>query len=185
VADLIAYLRKTLGPVPPSVLTLFEDDRAFIAALSQGSGTATLDTGDKFTGTAALRVTPLQRHSPRIPGWNYRIREKPAPGEFRYIRLAWKTRGGSGVLIELAADGNWPPADKALRRYYSGKNTTDWEATEVSDQAPTQWSVVTRDLWKDFGNFTLTGIAPTAMRGEALFDRIELLRSLDRVELGK
>ena len=185
VADLIAYLRKTLGPVPPSVLTLFDDDRAFIAALSQGSGTATLDTGDKFTGTAALRVTPLQRHSPRIPGWNYRIRERPAPGEFRYIRLAWKTRGGSGVLIELAADGNWPPADKALRRYYSGKNTTDWEATEVSDQAPTQWSVVTRDLWKDFGNFTLTGIAPTAMSGEALFDRIELLRSLDQVELGK
>ena len=42
---------------------------------------------------------------------------------------------------------------------------------------------MTRDLWKDFGNFTLTGIAPTAMGGEALFDRIELLRSLDRVEL--
>lgn len=36
-----------------------------------------------------------------------------------------------------------------------------------------------RDLWRDFGEFTLTGFAPTAMGGPALFDRIELLQSLD------
>jgi hypothetical protein len=34
-------------------------------------------------------------------------------------------------------------------------------------------------LWSDFGELTLTGIAPTAMGGPALFDRIELLRTLD------
>jgi hypothetical protein len=39
--------------------------------------------------------------------------------------------------------------------------------------------VVTRDLWKDFGDFTLTGIAPTAMGGPVWFDRIELLRSAE------
>jgi hypothetical protein len=32
-------------------------------------------------------------------------------------------------------------------------------------------STVTVDLWSDFGEFTLTGIAPTAMGGPALFDR--------------
>jgi putative heme-binding domain-containing protein len=181
VADLIAYLRKTLGPASPAAFTLFEDDPAFIAALNQGSGTATLDTRDKFSGAAALRVTPPQRYSPRISGWEYRIREQPAAGEFRYIRLAWKTRG-SGAMIELADNGDWPPADSTLRRYYSGENTTNWKATKVSDRAPTQWSVVTRDLWKDFGDFTLTGIAPTAMGGETLFDRIELLRWPDRGE---
>jgi len=37
--------------------------------------------------------------------------------------------------------------------------------------------VITQDLWKDFGNLTLTGIAPTALGGAAWFDRIELLRS--------
>ena len=42
--------------------------------------------------------------------------------------------------------------------------------------------VVTCDLWKDFGSFTLTGIAPTAMGGEAFFDRIELARSLGDLE---
>ena len=81
-------------------------------------------------------------------------------------------------MIELADDGRWPSASKPLRRYYSGKNTTSWEATQISSQAPTEWTIVTRDLWKDFGDFTLTGIAPTAMGGEVLFDRIELLRSL-------
>ncbi len=178
VADVIAYLRKTLGPAPPPSLTLFEDDPAFLAALNEGGGTVSLSTDDKFSGDAALRVTPLQRHSPRIAGWQFRIRENPGPDEFRYLRLAWKTQGGAGALVELAADGGWPPADKPLRRYYSGKNTTAWQATEVSASVPTEWTVVTRDLWKDFGEFTLTGIAPTSLGGPVLFDRIELLRSL-------
>ena len=45
--------------------------------------------------------------------------------------------------------------------------------------APDQWVVVTRDLWKEFGPMKLTGIAPTAMGGDAYFDRIELLASLE------
>jgi hypothetical protein len=32
-------------------------------------------------------------------------------------------------------------------------------------------------LWADFGDFTLTGIAPTAIGGPALFDRVELLQN--------
>ena len=51
----------------------------------------------------------------------------------------------------------------------------------MSPEVPKDWTVVTVDLWKDCGPFTLTGIAPTAMGGKAKFDRIELLRSLDDV----
>ena len=32
-------------------------------------------------------------------------------------------------------------------------------------------------MWKEFGDFTLTGIAPTALDGPAWFDKIELLRA--------
>ena len=85
----------------------------------------------------------------------------------------------------MAAEGTWPPADRPLRRYYSGKNTTGWEAVQVAAEVPGQWAIVTRDLWKDFGEFMLTGIAPTAIGGEASFDRIELLRSLDEVRPGQ
>ena len=42
--------------------------------------------------------------------------------------------------------------------------------------------MVTLDLWKDNGAFTLTGIAPTAIGGVALFDRIELLRDVAVIE---
>jgi len=177
--DLIGYLREVLGPLLPSAVTLFDDERSFAEILSEGEGTVAIRTDDCFSGAASLAVTPPQCWSLRIPGWEYPIVENPALGQFRYLRFAWKSRGGQGVMIELAADGKWPPAEKPLRRYYAGKNTTDWQALEVSPQVPTQWVVVTRDLWQDFGPFTLTGIAPTAMGGEALFDRIQLLRTLD------
>ena len=79
-------------------------------------------------------------------------------------------------MLEFAADGTWPPAEKPLRRYHAGKNTSGWQSVEVALHPPREWTVVTRDLWKDFGNFTLTGLAPTAMGGPALFDRIELFQ---------
>ncbi len=184
-ADLIAYLREAFGPVPPPAVTLFDDDSAFASLLGEGNGTAAIYSADRLFGTACLRVTPPQRFSPKIPAWQYRIAENPGPGEFRYIRFAWKSRGGEGIMIELASDGQWPPPDKPLWRYCAGRNTSGWAAVEVSPQAPGDWTIVTRDLWKDFGAFTVTGIAPTAMGGEAFFDRIELLRSLDAVTPGK
>jgi hypothetical protein len=36
---------------------------------------------------------------------------------------------------------------------------------------PTDWTAVTVDLWKDGGDFTLTGIGMSALGGPALFDR--------------
>src|SRR5439155_758645 len=59
------------------------------------------------------------------------------------------------------------------------------EAREVSPAAPREWRVVTFDLWKDCGAFTLTGIAPTAMGGTVFFDRIELLRDLADAATGQ
>ncbi len=176
--DLIAYLRQAFGPQLPALVMLFDDDPTFVDLLNQGEGRAALDTADRFAGQASLRMSPPQRFSLQIPGWQYRIVEHPAPGEYRYLRFAWKSCGGTGVMIELAGDGKWPPADKPLWRYYSGQNTTGWAARQAAADAPQQWAEVTCDLWKDFGPFTLTGIAPTALGGDALFDRIELLREL-------
>ncbi|MFO0915374.1 MAG: PVC-type heme-binding CxxCH protein [Pirellulales bacterium] len=168
-ADVIAWLRT-----PGSQLTLFDDNQSFVDALTQGGGTAELISDDAATGRASLRLTPLQRHAPRIPGWEFRIREKPAPGEYRYLRFSWKGPRARGVMLELADNGAWPPADQAVRRYVAGENSTPWQAVRVAEQSPAEWTTVTRDLWSDFGDFTLTGIAPTTMGGPALFDRIEL-----------
>jgi hypothetical protein len=157
---------------------LFEDDAAFPSLLTEGDGRAEIETTDRFSGRISLAVSPPQRYSGRIPGWEFPIRENPRPGEFRYLRFAWKQRAGHGAMLELADDGRWPPPEAPRRRYFSGKNTTGWAAICVADLPPTEWTVVSRDLWADFGDFTLTGLAPTAMGGEVLFDRIELLQTL-------
>lgn len=171
VADLIAWIRQ-----PGSRRVLFDDDPEFVQLLVDGQGRATLELGDRHRGTAALRVTPPQRYSSRIPNWTFEIREKPKLGQFRYLRFAWKAVGAKGLMIELANRGSWPPAKQPQFRYFAGGNTTGWQATRVSDEAPDEWQVITRDLWKDFGDCTITGIAPTAIGGAALFDAIELLR---------
>jgi putative heme-binding domain-containing protein len=183
-ADLLGFLRSASGPLTVPGVILFDDGPEFVAALTNGAGTAELCSEQPYSGTECLRITPLQRHSPNITGWNYRIVENPIADDdqqaesFRYLRLAWKA-DGDGVMIELAADGHWPPAQEPTRRYYSGANTTGWKAKKVAEAAPRQWTTTTVDLWKDFGEFTLTGIAPTAIGGVAYFDRIELLKALD------
>lgn len=183
VADLFGYLREALGPVPPPGRILFDDEPDFVHQLREGDGTARLITTDRFSGAAALAITPPQKFSPQIADWKFPIRERPGPDEYRYLRFAWKTRG-AGVMLELAADGKWPPANQPTRRYFSGANTTGWQARQLSPAPPTEWTEVIVDLWQDFGDFTLTGLAPTAMGDEARFDRIELLKKVSGTFMG-
>ena len=180
-ANLLAYLRQEFGPGAPAGVTLFDDEPEFVESLVHGRGKAVLDLEDRQSGNAALRVTGMQRYAPQIPGWEYRIVESPRQGEFRYLRMAWRVKSGNGVGVELADAGNWGPAESRARRYYSGQNTAPWQAQQITAEVPHEWTVVTLDLWEDNGEFTLTGMAPTAMGGEAVFDRIELLRTLDQI----
>jgi hypothetical protein len=175
-ANVIAWLRQ-----PDENVVLVDDNMDLISMLNEGAGKAEFESTDVHAGRVSLRIMPPQRFSAIIPGWKFPIREKPGLGEYRFLRFAWKAEGGDGIMLELAADGRWPPADKTTRRYFAGHNATGWSAVQVSSTAPTAWTVETRDLWKDFGEFTLTGIAPTASGGPVLFDRIELLRNKEGV----
>lgn len=184
-ADLIGFLNQEAMAGVRERVVLFEDEAEFPGKLPDGSGATTLIEDNPFSGKFAIRLTPFQRHSVRIPGWDYAIREQPKPGEFRFMRFAWKAPEAKGVLVEMADSGRWPPAKKAARRYYSGVNTTEWSAIEVSSMLPSEWTNVTIDLWKDNGDMTLTGIALSALEGDAFFDKIELLRSLRDVAVNK
>jgi putative membrane-bound dehydrogenase-like protein len=177
-AHLLGFLRNTIGSAS-TVALLFEDEPSLTSLLSEGDGLARIDATDPFSGNFALAVSPPQRFSARISGWEFPIREDPGSGEYRYLRYAWKQRTGHGAMLELADDGRWPAADAPRQRYFAGRNTTGWAAICVDETTPVEWTVVQRDLWADFGDFTLTGLAPTAMGGEVLFDRIELLQSLE------
>ncbi len=160
---------------PEPTAVLFEDEPQFLEVLTSGNGKGRIVKEETFRGTSALGIRPLQRDAVKIPNWNFAIREQPQPGEYRYLQLAWKKRGGGSVMIELARDGNWPEAADAKGRYVAGPNTTGWAAASVSDTAPQGWTVATFDLWQDIGDFSLTGIAPTCDGGEeAFFDSMIL-----------
>lgn len=186
--ELLTNWVKSGAAWPEPVAVLFEDEPQFLAALTSGNGKGRINHEDRFAGKSSLGITPLQRDGVKIPGWNYLIREVPKEGEYRYLRLAWKKRGEGGVMIELASNGEWPDAKVARGRYFAGTNTTGWAAISVAPVAPSEWTAVTFDLWKDIGDFTLTGIAPTCDRGEeALFDSIVLgpsVASLDAYRPG-
>lgn len=173
-ADLVAYLKSRPAS---SSLVLFDDDPGFPGLLHDGKGEARLDWRDAASGRASLTISGFQRHSRQLPGWKFAIRENPKESEYRYLRLAMKTRKSKGMMLELAADRSFPPENKPVRTYYAGENKTGWKSNELAAKIPTEWQTFTIDLWKGNGDFNLTGMAFTVMDGEASYDRIELLRS--------
>ena len=80
-------------------------------------------------------------------------------------------------MLEIANNGKWPDPNNANGRYFSGENTSDWQAKQLKQLLPKEWTIEIADLWKDCGNITITGIAPTALGGPAWFDQIELYRT--------
>jgi hypothetical protein len=67
-------------------------------------------------------------------------------------------------------------------RYEAGPADNPYNAAAIKVDAalPAEWTVVTRDLFADFGAFRLDGLAFTASDGEAaLFDHVYLARSAD------
>jgi hypothetical protein len=172
----------------PPLIELFEDDTtSLIDNLNNNGGNdasvAARQERAPYSGTAALSVTPFQRYNRAMPNWRFRIVENPGPGEYRYLRFAWKRTDGPGIMLQLfALSGGWQ------HRYYAGALSDEvkgWGAMiRVADEAPRQWEVVTRDLFQDFGAKTITGIGLTALDGggEAHFDHIYLGRTIEDLD---
>jgi hypothetical protein len=164
------------------VAELLEDDveglLAQFSGIDQGARVGR-DFRDFYCGVCSVRVTPFQRFSARLKGWDYPIAEKPGPGQYRYLRFAWKRVGGAGIMIQLHnSAGSWN------QRFLAGRRspiTAGWgPMIPVADTAPAEWVVVTRDLFKDFGPMRLTGLALTPMDGGSagLFDHFYLGRTV-------
>ncbi|MEY5014936.1 MAG: hypothetical protein RIS92_1294 [Verrucomicrobiota bacterium] len=185
-AEEVAVLGRWISagaPWPQPVAVLYEDGDAIFGEFRSGNGRMRLVTDDVHSGASAMGVTALQREAAKIPGWNFEIRETPNAGQYRFLRFAWRKRGGGSALLEIASSGRWPDAKVEKGRYVSGPNTTGWAAVAVSDEAPMDWTVVICDLWKDMGDFTFTGIAPTCDKGEeVLFDGVVLGRDRESVQ---
>lgn len=172
------------GPAP-NLYKLFEDEAGFLAYLNEGDAQTSIETLDRLAGSGAIKVTPGQKSRARIPGMAVKIAESPMPGEFRYMRFAWKKQGGGNILLQLNANGAWGPGKDATTpsfRYEAGPkpNPLNLAALKIDEKLPDGWVVVTRDLFADFGTFSFDGLAFNAPDGEfALFDHLYLARSME------
>jgi hypothetical protein len=173
------------GPAPklPAVVELFEDDADGLLKLlnnpGDGPGNGQAETTEVFSGKQCIKVTNYQRFNRNLPGWNHLIREKPKPGEYRYLRFAWKGDGTTCLMLQLHDATDWH------LRYTAGPNPYGWMTQFVADKAPAAWTVVTVDLFKDFGDRTLKGMAFTIHGGAGYFDHVYLGRTiedLDRID---
>ncbi|QDU28504.1 hypothetical protein ETAA8_36050 [Anatilimnocola aggregata] len=176
-------------PVAEAPREVFEDDEKFIALLTEGGGKAVPENRDKFSGQVCLRVNGDQKSNAKLPMLGLNVRENPGPGEIRYIRFAWKKQGGNTICLQLNHNGAWGPGgsgrEGAKFRYHAGPGGECFGGSlAIDDKVPAKFEQVTRDLFADFGEFTLTGMGFAAVDGQAaLFDHIYLGRSLADFDL--
>src|SRR5690606_16784142 len=117
-----------------------------------------------------------------ITGLSLPIRENPGPGEYRYITFKWTKWGGEHIGMRFSHKVSGESGNRAGEKYdytyVAGEGDTLKKAMKISASKPDGWTVITRDLWKDFGDFTLTGVSFICPDGrDAGFDAIILGKS--------
>lgn len=165
---------------PPNYLEIFDDGEDFVGLLTEGPGMVSLDASDKHSGKESVAVKGEFKARATIPALGAVITKEPQAGQYRFIRFAWKKKGGAGIMLSLAKNGQLAPASEKGTdyRYVAGSDKYNSKAVKLADTPPSEWTVVTRDLFDDHGPFVLTGLSLVAMDGEAaLFDHIYLARS--------
>lgn len=171
---------------PPRLLRLAEeqqDQPDAVSLLAAGDGQLAWTDEDSFTGPTSLRLSNGWRGAAVIAGWELPIRYRPRLGEFRYLRFAWRTRGG-GAALQLGHDGRFGPDLTDMRHSFAYEVGSAMPlvgaATRLATEPSDEWLLVTRDLYADFGSFTLTGLALAAPPGgEVWLDHVYLARSPD------
>lgn len=163
---------------PPNALEILGDGADFSLSLSDGAGTVVLDEAMFFSGKQSVQVKAGPKTKASIPGLGVQIVENPAPGQYRFIRFAWKKQGGTSLSLQLGNNGvlGNNNAKGTEYRYVAGADTG--KAIRVADAVPAEWTVVTRDLFADHGAFNLTGLGLVPTDGDAAwFDHIYLGRT--------
>lgn len=81
---------------------------------------------------------------------------------------------------DAARDGKRRRGELYGYRFDAGEGpAVSGQALRLSEVATSQWTEVTRDLWQDFGDFTITGLTCMTVGGrDAAMDRIYVARAL-------
>jgi hypothetical protein len=171
----VEYRTIELAEQLPGLWQIFEEQGRPAAIDPAASGTAAIAAADRHYGTRALKLTPAGEFRLALPQ-SLRIRERPAWGEYRFLRFAFKKTGGGQFALGFeAADLRESPP-----RYDLGPGPPAYgAATRIwKDPLPKDWVVQTRDLYADFGNLDVRALTAGSPDGESLLiDHIYLARS--------
>ena len=184
----------SFSPRRPGLRSLYDEEPSFSAGLTDGDGFARAEWRDSYSGSSSLLVSGGARESVMLDGMDIPIRRFPTFGEYRWLRFAWKKRGGTGISLQVAHDllfGPEPGRRTPSFRYYQGHSKKGEEPfggvfTHLHPNVPGQWVLHTVDLFTHFGEFNLTGLGFSCPDGEyALFDHIWLARTPSDFEGGR
>jgi hypothetical protein len=116
-----------------------------------------------------------------LPNWDFEVVEKPEPGQYRYLQLAWKATSPETKAIVLGLGpqsaeiycGEYKPSDGAL-----GK--------QAADAPPQEWTAVTIDLWEVYKRpARIQQMSLKALGGPAAIDQVLLKQTAETVPPGK
>lgn len=147
-------------------IILDENVDAVIKNLTGGEGTPS-KSNDAYKGKESLYVGSTggdgQKYNDKYPALSIKIVEAPkAANEFRYVTWAWKKDGGNGIQLQIhGVPDTWG------HRYHAGQNVKNWNPSlEANKAIPASWTLETKDLFKDWKAFEVTGLAFTAWDGK-------------------
>ncbi len=176
---LCLFLCLSARPASASIMKFYEDDGSFIlknrvgAEWADFSGKVIVDGEDFYTGKASIRVTPNQALVGK--GFVIPVRENPQEGQYRYLTMAWKKKGGKHLILQLHWRGK---NNEDLHFNYRAGEVAWTPSRQLALTPPEEWTAyegeTALDLYKDIGaEVDITSIIFSPLDGEyASFDHI-------------
>lgn len=181
----------------PMLQEVFEDQGRFVAtpwpataeqesssnapSVESGAGEPavpdTLVTEDKQSGRQAVKLPAGACYHLTLRG-SLAIRERPAWGEFRFLRFAFRKQGAGRICLQL--DHRQRAERPASYDAGSGAPCLPLARRVQTSSLSDEWTIITRDVFADFGPLDIEGITLAAPDGQhVLFDQIYLARTVD------
>jgi len=159
---------------------LFEDTGRFDPVGGADRAKVKLISDDRHCGARAVRIAPGGEYRMKL-GRMISIRERPAKGQFRYIRFAFRKYGSGQISLTLGHLAS----HRRPNRYQAGLDTpTDPSAQSVwRVDLPPEWIVMDRDIFGEFGRMDLTSLSFSCTGGgHAVLDHVYLAAAYDDFE---
>jgi hypothetical protein len=164
----------------PLLACVFEDDLPAENKQQGAADSLQAEIQEAYSGRRSVRVgsaEPLRLPLVRPTA----IRERPQLGEFRYLKLAIRQPGAGGIRLSLE-----PAAAGSPAFYEAANNSASTSTTQrlTTHKLGSEWLVVTRDLYGDWGTLDLTALSLQVLGNDpAWVDHVYLARTLKDFEI--